>query len=70
MEFPHGLYQVQDLNTVYAVWGILENETNTTSHPNIGSLKTAIEEKWNKMSENLFQKCVDTIIEKNSSDIE
>ena len=28
----------------------LENKTNATSHPNIGSLKTAIEEKWNKMS--------------------
>ena len=27
----------------YAIWDILENKTNTTSHPNIGSLKTAIE---------------------------
>ena len=22
----------------YAIWGILENKTNATSHPNIGSL--------------------------------
>ena len=29
----------------YAVWGVLENKTNATLHPNIGSLKTAIEEK-------------------------
>ena len=35
----------------YAIWGILENKTNATSHPNICSLKTAIEEKWNEMSE-------------------
>ena len=31
----------------YAMWGVLENKTNATSHPNIGSLKTSIEEKWN-----------------------
>ena len=30
-----------------AIWVVLENETNTTSHPNIGSLKTVIEEEWN-----------------------
>ena len=55
----------------YSIWGVLENKTNTTSHPNIGSLKTAIEEKWNKMSEEfilkawkLFRRRVDTIIEK------
>ena len=35
----------------YAIWGVLENKTNDPSHPNIGSLKTAIEEEWNKMSE-------------------
>ena len=28
----------------YAIWSILENKTNATSHPNI-------EEEWNKMSE-------------------
>ena len=40
------------------------------SHPNIGSLKTAIEEEWNKMSEEFilkacksFRERVDTIIE-------
>ena len=55
----------------YATWGILENKTNETYHPNIGSLKTAIEEEWNKMSEEFilkacesFQRHVDTIIEK------
>ena len=35
----------------YAVRGIFENQTNATPHPNIRSLKTAIEEEWNKMSE-------------------
>ena len=55
----------------YTIWGILENNTNATSHPNIGSLKTAIEEEWNEMSEefilkacNLFWRHVDIIIEK------
>ena len=34
-----------DLNLIdYAVWGVLENKTNTISNPNIGSLKTAFEE--------------------------
>ena len=28
----------------YAIWGVLENKTNSTFYPNIGSLKTAIEE--------------------------
>ena len=35
----------------YTIWGVLENKTNAIYHPNIGSLKTAIEEEWNKMSE-------------------
>ena len=35
-----------DLNSFdYAIWGILENKTNATFHPNIASLKTAIEDK-------------------------
>ena len=35
-----------DLNPLdYTIWDILENKTNTTSHPNIGSLKTAIDEE-------------------------
>ena len=29
----------------YAIWDVLENETNATSHPNIGSFKIAIEVK-------------------------
>ena len=45
--------------------------TNATFHPNIGSLKTAIEEESNKMYEEFilktcksFRRCVDRIIEK------
>ena len=55
----------------YAIWGVLENKKKATSHPNIVSLKTAIEDKWNKMSEEfilkackLFRRRVDTITEK------
>ena len=41
-----------DLNPLdYTIWGILENKTNVTSHPNIGSLKSAVEEKGKKISE-------------------
>ena len=41
-----------DLNPLdYALWGVLENKTNVTSHPNIGLLKTAIEVELNKISE-------------------
>ena len=61
----------------YAIQGILENKTNATSHPNISSLKTAIEVEWNKMSKEFilkacksFQRHVDTIIEKNGGHIE
>ena len=62
----------EDLNCLhYAVWGILENKTNPTSHPNIYSLKTAIEDEWNKMLEEFilnacksFRRRVDTITEK------
>ena len=61
-----------DVNPLdYAICGLLENKTNATSHPNIGSLKTAIEEEWNKMSEEFllkacksFRRRVDTISEK------
>ena len=68
----YGPHQAQTLNPLdYAIWDVLENKTNATSHPNICSLKTAIEEEWNKMSEEfilkickLFQRCVDTIIKK------
>ena len=59
----------------YAIWDILENKTNATRHPNIGSLKTEVE--WHKMSEEfilkagkLFQRHVDTIIEKKGCYIE
>ena len=40
----------------FAIFSILENKTNLTSHPNIGSLKTAIEEEWNKRSEEIILK--------------
>ena len=53
----------------YTIWGVLENKT--TSYPNIGLLKTAIQEKWNKTYEGFilkacksFQWHVDNIIEK------
>ena len=57
----------------YAIWGVLENKTyaKPTSHPDIGSLKTANEEKWNKMSQEFilkrcksFRRRIGTIIEK------
>ena len=39
----------------YAIRDIfLENKRKTTSYQNIGLLKTAIEEEWNKMSEELI----------------
>ena len=41
----------------HAIWSVLENKRNATSHPNIGSLKTAMEE-WNKISkEFIFKAC-------------
>ena len=41
-----------NLNPIdYALLGVLENKTNATFHPNICSLKTDIEEDWNKMCE-------------------
>ena len=55
----------------YSIWDILENNTNGTSHSNNCSFKTAIEEEWNKMSEEFilkarksFRTSVDTIIVK------
>ena len=62
----------QDLDPPdYVIWGVLENKTNAISHLNIGSLKTAVEEKWNTKSKEsilkackLFWKCVNTIIGK------
>ena len=61
----------------YAIWGIFENKTNATVHPNIGSLKTTIEEEWNKMSEEFilktckaFRRRIDAIIENKGGHIE
>ena len=46
-----------NLNSLYyAIWGILENKTNATAHPNIGSLKTGIEKERNKMTEDIIMK--------------
>ena len=60
----------------YTIWGVFEYKTNATSHPNIGSPKTANEEKWNKTSEEFilnacksFWRHADTIIEKNGCHI-
>ena len=38
----------------YAIWGILVKKTIATSHRNIGTLMTAIEEEWNKISEEFY----------------
>ena len=61
-----------DLNLLdYTKWGVLENKTNATSHQNIGSLQTAIEEERNKTSEkNILKACksfrrrIDSLTEK------
>ena len=46
-----------DLNTIdFAIWDVLENKTNATSLLDIGLLKTAIKEEWNKMSDDFFLK--------------
>ena len=53
-----------DLNSLdYAIWGVLEkkNKTNATSHPNIGSLKTAVEEEWNKMHKEFIFGCIQIV---------
>ena len=57
-----------DLNPLdYTIWDVLQYKTNA----NIGSLKTVIEEEWNKMSEEFilkrcksFRSHADAIIEK------
>ena len=36
--------------------GRLEKKTNATFHPNIGSLKIAIEKEWNKTSDEFILK--------------
>ena len=50
LEFLYGLHQAQTLTPLITLYGgVLENKTNATSHLNIGSFKTAIEEEWNKI---------------------
>ena len=53
----------------YTISNVLENKTNATSHRNVGSLKTAIEEEKNKKPEEFilkactsFRSRLDTII--------
>ena len=60
----------------YALWCFLENKTNATSQPNIGLLRIAMEEEWNKMSEEFilkacksFRRHVETIIKNNGCHI-
>ena len=38
----------------FAIWGVLENKTNASSHLNIGSLKIAIEEDKIKYQKSIF----------------
>ena len=46
-----------DLNSLdYAIWAVLENKTNATPHPNIGSFRTAMKKEWNKISEEFILK--------------
>ena len=52
--FFFGLHQAQTLNPMITLY--LENQTNAAYHLNIGSLKTAIEEEWNKTSEEFISK--------------
>ena len=51
-----------DLNPLeYAIWGVLENK-NANSHSNIGSLKIAIQEEWNKIPEEFILKAFYSIL--------
>ena len=71
-------YSSLDLNPLdYAMWGVGRKQTNATSHPNIVSVKTAIEKEWNKMPEEFilkacksFRRRVDTMIENYGGHIE
>ena len=49
--FMHRPYQPPG----YATWGILENKTNASSHSNISSLKTAIEEELKNIGKIYFK---------------
>ena len=78
MKFLHGLHLAKTLTHLdYAILSVLENKTNATSYPNIGSLNTAFEAESNKMSVEfilkaceLFQRRVDAVTEKNGGHIE
>jgi len=67
-----------DLNPLdYAVWGVLEQATNKTSHPNIHSLKAAVMTEWDKMSTDfvvksckVFRRRVEAVIANNGAHIE
>ena len=67
-----------DLNPLdYAIWGVLEESVNATSHPNIESLKAAIIKEWNQMSVDFivsscqaFRRRVQSVIDNNGGHIE
>ena len=46
----------------YTIWGVLENKNKKkpTSHPNFGSLMTAIKKEWNEMSEESILKACES----------
>ena len=71
-EFLYSLHSALNLILDCSIWGVLENKTNATFHPNIASLQIAIEEESNKLPDEFilkacksFPRHVDTIIEKN-----
>lgn len=67
-----------DLNPLdYAIWGVLEQATNKTPHPNVDCLKEAIKREWNKLSTEFvinscksFRHRVEAVIKNNGGHIE
>ena len=61
LEKPVKTLMKQDLSLDFnflnnTTWDVLENKTNATSYTNIGSLMSATEEKWNKISKEFILK--------------
>ena len=54
--FLFGLHQTQTFNPPldYAIWGVLENKTNATSHLYIGSLRSLLRRDGIKCLKNVF----------------
>ena len=67
-----------DLNPLdFAVWGVLEQATNKTSHHNLESLKAAIKTEWANMSDRFvvdscksFRRRIEAVIANNGGHIE